>query len=495
MIRQNVTLRVTPGEGMLARREAALLYTPAADAAATLVDTFMEATDSADALADHLLECSFESPPFVMVDWSHSVLHLMVFGDVEVGTDHVSLPLLSGSSSQTWVEHRMHRSVTAAEVRLRAPSHSLTHLDAGVVPAGGFLLEWTAPADDSAAPATGGPEDDAAGTDDEAPADPEPPAAPEPVGFGDPVPVASVEAALGGDHVGADGGLASGTPPAPTPAVDPLDHTAALNAIQAASLQAAVAEGKAATPQPAVGPDAAAPPIGSAPVGDPAEPAAEAHDVLGLAPPLARDEDAPPPASARVDGPPPPPDARATVEASLDDLRLPDLPRPSNDDAVTHLPPSRPAAPVMVKARACGNGHLNDPDAVFCEVCGASLPRESDTIVDEVRPIFRQLRSSDGRIVPLDRDLVIGRTSSPNPEPGFFALTGEKVSRRHCAVTMRGWQVYVEDLGSRNGTTVVQEPGSPEVELDATTGAVPVDPGAVIIIDSQTFLVERTPGR
>jgi len=76
------------------------------------------------------------------------------------------------------------------------------------------------------------------------------------------------------------------------------------------------------------------------------------------------------------------------------------------------------------------------------------------------RPTLARLRFSDGRVVALDRPVLIGR--NPKVEhpidgemPGTVKLdVGQGLSRTHALVRLEGWQVLLEDLNSANGTIV-----------------------------------------
>ncbi|MCA0970926.1 FHA domain-containing protein [Halobacillus litoralis] len=57
-----------------------------------------------------------------------------------------------------------------------------------------------------------------------------------------------------------------------------------------------------------------------------------------------------------------------------------------------------------------------------------------------------------GRILPLTKDIVIGRsTEGYTPE---LAFENAFISRRHAVITKRHDQFYIEDAGSRHGTSL-----------------------------------------
>lgn len=140
----NPLLSTMAGDGLLARRASDLLFLPmpASDVLAayweSTPDRVVEAVASG---VEHGVDA-----PFVVVTW-HSSLRLALFGDVEVTSDHESLPRLNAASTGTWIERTV-RTDGLAETTIRlgvrsAEADPLTRVDAGVVPAGGFVLGLT----------------------------------------------------------------------------------------------------------------------------------------------------------------------------------------------------------------------------------------------------------------------------------------------------------------------------------------------------------------
>jgi pSer/pThr/pTyr-binding forkhead associated (FHA) protein len=133
----------------------------------------------------------------------------------------------------------------------------------------------------------------------------------------------------------------------------------------------------------------------------------------------------------------------------------------------------------MIKCRICQTEHPEN--TLFCDECGSYLLRgnqeETDPLAvaevirlerEEIQvpeeeisfPVSLKLSIPDsGRDVelPLTKEVNIGRL---DPASGSFPdvdLTSEGglrrgVSRRHAKITRRGREVFVEDLGSINGT-------------------------------------------
>jgi len=141
-VTQTADLRIEPGDGLLARHGTALLFLPAPinDAAIELVEIFVRAQKPSERIGEALVDRALRGPSLVLIEWDGDVA-LMVFGDLEASTDQPSLPMLSGASSASWVEHRLPISDRRVAITVSPPTESVTNLLEGVVPAGGFSLE------------------------------------------------------------------------------------------------------------------------------------------------------------------------------------------------------------------------------------------------------------------------------------------------------------------------------------------------------------------
>lgn len=135
----------------------------------------------------------------------------------------------------------------------------------------------------------------------------------------------------------------------------------------------------------------------------------------------------------------------------------------------------------MIKCPSCGKGHPEN--TLFCDECGVYMlaegqKRTSSLDVEDVawmetdmetdgsaqsaniRPVMlRAIILDTGRQIELnvDKELNIGRldaTSATFPELDLTADQGlEKgVSRRHAKISRKGSGLFIEDLGSVNGT-------------------------------------------
>ncbi len=116
----------------------------------------------------------------------------------------------------------------------------------------------------------------------------------------------------------------------------------------------------------------------------------------------------------------------------------------------------------MVEGVYCKNGHFNDPDARSCAVCDISIGPLAKVRQQGPRPPLGVLLLGDGSVCQLDADYVIGREptlDSAVAEGRARALrvndTSGVVSRIHARVELDGWQVFITDLKSANGTEVL----------------------------------------
>ena len=113
----------------------------------------------------------------------------------------------------------------------------------------------------------------------------------------------------------------------------------------------------------------------------------------------------------------------------------------------------------------CKNGHFDDPEARYCAVCGISMAQLTKAPRKGKRPPLGVLVLEDGSVFQLDADYVIGREPSLDSSVADgsarpLRLTDSEglVSRIHARVELDGWQVYISDLESANGT-YIQQPG------------------------------------
>jgi hypothetical protein len=138
--------------------------------------------------------------------------------------------------------------------------------------------------------------------------------------------------------------------------------------------------------------------------------------------------------------------------------------------------------PVLIEGTMCERRHFNAPEAMVCRACGSSMHDATRNVRRQPRPPLGVLLVDDGRGYILDRDYVIGReplldgdvaegraTALPMSDPEG------SVSRLHLRISLVGWQVKVQDLGSSNGSVLHRSGGSrPLAPMDDAV----LDPGA-----------------
>ncbi len=132
----------------------------------------------------------------------------------------------------------------------------------------------------------------------------------------------------------------------------------------------------------------------------------------------------------------------------------------------------------------CKNGHFDDPEARYCAVCGISMAQLTKVPRKGKRPPLGVLVLDDGSVFQLDADYVIGREPSLDSSVADgsarpLRLTDSEglVSRIHARVELDGWQVYISDLGSANGT-YLQLPGETAGKPLAPSVRAPLVAGA-----------------
>jgi FHA domain len=289
-------------------------------------------------------------------------------------------------------------------------------------------------------------------------------------------------------------------PPIPAPPIPAAPIPAA--SAPAPPIPAASAPAQAAPPPPAPGPPTALGVAQVAPQAPPPPPPAPptpprpptSLDVAQVAPPAP-----PPPAPASAPPAPPVPPAPAprlptSLDAAYTELQAPGpaaepdvSAKPDfislsfgGELAAADLAPRTPLplgaeppdekdlgaadkpAP-LVEGIYCKNGHFNDPEARYCAVCGIGMAQLTKIRKKDKRPPLGVLVLPDGSVCQLDADYVMGReptldasVANGSARPLRLPSAGGVVSRIHARVDLDGWQVYISDLNSANGTQVVQ---------------------------------------
>ena len=116
----------------------------------------------------------------------------------------------------------------------------------------------------------------------------------------------------------------------------------------------------------------------------------------------------------------------------------------------------------QVEGVYCKNGHFNDPEARYCAVCGISMGQLTKIRQKGTRPPLGVLILGDGSVCQVDADYVIGReptldsaVADGRARPLRLMGASGVVSRIHARVELDGWQVFLTDLNSANGTQVL----------------------------------------
>ena len=116
----------------------------------------------------------------------------------------------------------------------------------------------------------------------------------------------------------------------------------------------------------------------------------------------------------------------------------------------------------QVEGVYCKNGHFNDPEARYCAVCGISMGQLTKIRQKGIRPPLGVLILGDGSVCQVDADYVIGReptldsaVADGRARPLRLMGASGVVSRIHARVELDGWQVFLTDLNSANGTQVL----------------------------------------
>ncbi|WP_336028633.1 FHA domain-containing protein [Geodermatophilus sp. FMUSA9-8] len=153
-----------------------------------------------------------------------------------------------------------------------------------------------------------------------------------------------------------------------------------------------------------------------------------------------------------------------------------------------------------VKGILCKNGHLNDPRAGFCALCGIRTTQQTAVLIEGVRPPLGLLVFDDGATVSLDMDYLLGREPETDERVASGLLrpllvvdhTGG-VSRHHAEIRLEGWDVLLLDTGSANGTLVAPR-GAPGWSSLVPHQPVRLTPGMAVRMGGRQFAFESPHG-
>ena len=143
------------------------------------------------------------------------------------------------------------------------------------------------------------------------------------------------------------------------------------------------------------------------------------------------------------------------------------------------------ASQQTVLAKRCPDGHLTQAHIPSCRVCGKAVPAQD--VITTPRPVLGRLVLPTGQAYPLDRSVVLGREPAvpvghTGETPHLVAIVDPRseVSGQHAVVSVDYWSVEVTDLGSTNGTEVVNPDGRRQKLVPKTP--VELEPGARLVL-------------
>jgi hypothetical protein len=143
------------------------------------------------------------------------------------------------------------------------------------------------------------------------------------------------------------------------------------------------------------------------------------------------------------------------------------------------------ASQQTVIAKRCPDGHLTQAHVPTCRVCRKAVPAQD--VITVPRPVLGRLVLPTGQAYPLDRPVVLGREPAVpvghrGEAPHLVAIVDPRseVSGQHALVSVDYWSVEVTDLGSTNGTEVVNPDGRRQKLVPKTP--VELEPGARLVL-------------
>lgn len=149
-----------------------------------------------------------------------------------------------------------------------------------------------------------------------------------------------------------------------------------------------------------------------------------------------------------------------------------------------HLHASALADGPTVWAARCPAGHPSQAFAANCRVCGALILTQEPAEIS--RPILGRLVIPGSASIPLDGDLVLGRDprvpADSTTAPRLVVINDPRmeVSSQHASITLNFWDVCLTDLGSTNGTEVIDRDG--RRQRLAQNSTITIQPGTKIIL-------------
>ena len=106
----------------------------------------------------------------------------------------------------------------------------------------------------------------------------------------------------------------------------------------------------------------------------------------------------------------------------------------------------------------CSRMHFNHPAALYCNACGIAMVHQTRVSVPGPRPSLGVLVLDDGTVLALQQGWLLGtapgaqRAAAEGLAPYAMVDPQQMLDPEHAAVRLLGWDVVVEDVGSRYGT-------------------------------------------
>lgn len=173
---------------------------------------------------------------------------------------------------------------------------------------------------------------------------------------------------------------------------------------------------------------------------------------------------------------------------------------PTELPAIAIAQGGEPLAGTRVHGYRCRAGHLNDPRALFCALCGIRMAESTGVYVEGPRPPLGLLVFDNGASFALDESYLLGRepdiderVRSGRLRPLVLFDTGGMISRRHAEIRLEDWDVLLVDCGSANGT-LVAERGAEHWSALVPGQPIRMLPGMQVRIGERSFVFEPLHG-
>jgi hypothetical protein len=194
------------------------------------------------------------------------------------------------------------------------------------------------------------------------------------------------------------------------------------------------------------------------------------------------------------------PPLRSALIADADEVEPPRPPLPIPGAAEPDVSDADPDGSPQVQGFLCTRGHLNDPRALFCGLCGIRMAERTGILTIGRRPPLGLLVFDDGTTFTVDSGYLLGREPESDERvkqgtlrPLVVIDTRGAVSRRHATLELDGWNVLLADAGSANGTFVAER-GSESWSALVPQRPVTLRTGTRIRMGTRMFVFESPHG-